>query len=95
MNQSAHVPLDPVLMAVVISMCDLLAAQLVTLQAALELLEKKGLLSESEIHQAIGSRPPGSTATDASVTLQKAVIQRIEAHYQAILLYSQPKHPTQ
>jgi hypothetical protein len=82
-------------MAALIAFCDLLAAQGVTLQAALELLERKGLLSESEITQAIGSRPPGSTAAEISVTLQKALMQRIEATYQAILLHSEPKGPTQ
>jgi hypothetical protein len=60
----------------------------------LELVESKGLLSETEIKQAMASIPPESLAT-TSAALQKCIRERVELRYKEILLLSSPDRPTQ
>jgi mannitol/fructose-specific phosphotransferase system IIA component (Ntr-type) len=57
MSQRDKPDVDMLWMALVTPICDLVAAQTTTLQKLLELLEQKGLLSDVEISQAIGSLP--------------------------------------
>ena len=94
MSQIPLLDTDPIWIAFTISICELFAAQTVTLQKVLELVESKGLLSETEIKQAMASIPPESLAT-TSAALQKCIRERVELRYKEILLLSSPDRPTQ
>jgi hypothetical protein len=85
---------DPIWIAFTISICEMFAAQTLTLQKVLELVESKGLLSETEIKQAMASIPPELLAMTSAV-LQQSIREKVELRYREILLLSSPDRPTQ
>jgi len=72
---------DPIWLATLQSICDLLAKRLAKIEALTSLLISKGLLSESEIDLAIASHPAEKLA-EASTAIQEDFRQLIAWHLQ-------------
>jgi hypothetical protein len=87
-------PMEPVWIALAMSMCDILTTEIAKVQALVGLLEKKGLLSASEIQNAIHSIPPESVER-ISESLRKSMQERVAIRYQEVLLHTLSDSPTQ
>jgi hypothetical protein len=90
-------PMDITTIALAMAVCDLLVTERAKLKAVIELLERKGLLSTSEVSEAmqsIASLPPESAGADWQ-RLQQRLQERMAIRFQELVLHSGKIGPTQ
>jgi len=84
MNPVGPPPMEPVWIALAESICDLLARERLKVIVLTELLEKHGILSRTEIDQAIAATPLAESAALLD-DLRRSMQESVSVHYRKIL----------
>ncbi len=89
--------MDPISVALAMASCDVMVEHVARLNAALGLLQQKGLVSALEVQQALDSiaELPPEIVDEISNLLQAKMRARLAQRYQEIVLHSADEGPVQ